>query len=63
MITLVCPVIIQSWVFEITTDASLEVATLNPATMDTLQLFRGDSVIVRYVNRLGFSYTSADRFV
>ena len=29
-------------------DASL-VATLNPATMEVLQLFRGDSVIVRYV--------------
>lgn len=29
-------------------DAS-SVATLNPATMEVLQLFRGDSVIVRYV--------------
>lgn len=29
-------------------DAS-PVATLNPATMEVLQLFRGDSVIVRYV--------------
>ena len=27
----------------------LLVATLNPATMEVLQLFRGDSVIVRYV--------------
>ena len=25
------------------------VATLNPATMETLQLFRGDTIIVRYV--------------
>ena len=24
------------------------VATLNPATMETLQLFRGDTIIVRY---------------
>lgn len=26
------------------------VATLNPATMETLQLFRGDTIIVRYVD-------------
>ncbi len=25
------------------------VATMNPATMETLQLFRGDTIIVRYV--------------
>ena len=25
------------------------VATLNPTTMETLQLFRGDTIIVRYV--------------
>ena len=28
------------------------VATMNPATMETLQLFRGDTIIVRYVHRL-----------
>lgn len=31
-------------------DASSSVATLNPATMETLQLFRGDTIIVRYVH-------------
>ena len=28
------------------------VATMNPATMETLQLFRGDTIIVRYVHCL-----------
>ena len=27
----------------------IAVATLNPATMEALQLFRGDTIIVRYV--------------
>ena len=27
----------------------MTVATLNPATMEILQLFRGDTIIVRYV--------------
>ena len=27
----------------------LTVATLNPVTMETLQLFRGDTIIVRFV--------------
>ena len=30
------------------------VATLNPATMETLQLFRGDTIIVRYVKFRSF---------
>lgn len=30
------------------------VATLNPATMETLQLFRGDTIIVRYVESCRF---------
>ena len=29
----------------------MTVATLNPATMEILQLFRGDTIIVRYVTQ------------
>lgn len=36
-------------------DDALLVATLNPATMEVLQLFRGDSVIVRYVSTIPFA--------
>lgn len=40
----------MKWFFY-TVDGS-SVATLNPATMETLQLFRGDTIIVRWVNDL-----------
>ena len=32
-----------------TTNESVSVATLNPATMELLSLFRGDTIIVRCV--------------
>ena len=45
MTTRVClPVYLPSYHFN-----NLLVATLNPATMETLQLFRGDTIIVRSV--------------
>jgi hypothetical protein len=47
-------------VLNVATDASFAVATLNPATMEILQLFRGDSVIVRYVCLLFGSISATD---
>jgi hypothetical protein len=47
-------------VLDVATDASFAVATLNPATMEILQLFRGDSVIVRYVCLLFRSISATD---
>lgn len=44
----------------IATDASLEVATLSAATMETLQLFKGDTIIVRYVDFFGYCSTDVD---
>ena len=49
---------------DVATDASFAVATLNPATMEILQLFRGDSVIVRYVYlHLGFISATDSRSI
>lgn len=39
-------------------DRILVVATLNPATMETLQLFRGDTIIVRCASNHEFDDSS-----
>ena len=46
MITLVSPSPVWKWGVCL---GQVAVATLNPNTMETLQLFRGDTIIVRYV--------------
>ena len=45
MITLVC--VVSGYVYERRLTRGWAVATLNPVTMETLQLFRGDTIIVR----------------
>lgn len=49
MITLVSSMAFWLCLACVVADDAFIVATLNPATMETLQLFRGDTIIVRYI--------------